>query len=94
MIIADAFLVSLIHALPVVTLAIGDFLNGIAGLFGGAILLVIGVLVIIFIVAAAVVLLPAILVAFLVWLVTGSFFFAGVSFLVVALLSIVAIADD
>jgi hypothetical protein len=94
MMIPDAFLAGLIQASPTVMLALGDLLNGMAGLFGGVILLIIGVLVILFIVAAAIVLLPAILVAFLVWLVTGSFFFAGVSFLVVALLSIVAIADD
>jgi hypothetical protein len=54
---------------------------------------IIGVLVIIFIVAAAIVVLPAILVAVLVWFVTGSFFYAGIAFLVVALISIFAMAD-
>lgn len=71
-----------------------DLLGGLVGLFGGVILLIIGIVIIIFIVAAAIVVLPAILVAFLVWLLTGSFFFAGVAFLVVAVISIVAVADD
>jgi hypothetical protein len=69
-------------------------LTGIADLFGGIILLAIGVLIIIVIVAAAIVLLPAILVAFLVWLVTASFFYAGIAFLIVAIISVVAMAGD
>jgi hypothetical protein len=69
-------------------------LTGIADLFGGIILLAIGVLVIIVVVAAAIVLLPAFLVAFLVWLLTASFFYAGIAFLIVALISVVAMAGD
>jgi hypothetical protein len=91
----DAFLLSLVQAMSSAPLYMGErVLNGIADLFGGIILLVIGVLVIIFIVAAAIVVLPAILVAVLIWFVTGSFFYAGIAFLVVALISIFAMAGD
>jgi hypothetical protein len=91
----DAFLLSLIQALSSAPLFVGErLLNGIADLFGGIILLIIGVLIIVFIVAAAIVVLPAILVAVLVWFVTGSFFYAGIAFLVVALISIFAMAGD
>lgn len=69
-------------------------LQGVADLLGGVILLVIGLLIIVFIVAAAIVLLPAILVAVLVWFVTGSFFYAGIAFLIVAVISIFAVAGD
>ena len=69
-------------------------LTGIADIFGGIILLVIGVLIIIVIVAAAIVLLPAILVALLIWLLTGSLFYAGIVFVIVALISAVAMAGD
>jgi len=95
MIVLDAFFLGLIQALSNTPLYVGErLLNGIADLFGGIILLIIGVLIIIFIVAAAIVVLPAILVAVLVWFVTGSFFYAGIAFLVVALLSIFAMAGD
>ena len=93
--ILEALLLSIIQALATAPLFIGErILNGIFDLFGGIIFLVIGVLVIIFIVAAAIVVLPAILVAALVWIVTGSFFYAGIAFFVVALISIFAWADD
>jgi hypothetical protein len=95
LIVFDAFLLSLIQALSNAPLYVGErLLNGIADLFGGIILLIIGVLIIVFIVAAAIVMLPAILVAVLVWFVTGSFFYAGIAFLVVALISIFAMAGD
>ncbi len=95
MMVLDAFLLGLIQALSNAPLYVGErILNGIADLFGGVLLLVIGVLIIVFIVAAAIVLLPAILVAVLVWFVTGSFFYAGIAFLVVALISIFAMAGD
>ena len=56
MIILDVFLFSIIHALPNTSLAlIPAFLTGIADLFGGAILLIIGVLIIVLVVAAAIV---------------------------------------
>ena len=94
MILIDAFLLSLVQALPNSHLFIGErILNGFADLFGGIVLLVIGVLIIVLLVAAAIVLLPAILVAVLVWFLTGSFFYAGIAFLVVALISLVAMAD-
>lgn len=93
--ILDAFLLSLIQALSNTPLYLGErILHGLADLFGGIILLVIGAVIIIFVVAAAIVLLPAILVGFLVWLATGSFFYAGIAFLVVALISIFAMAGD
>jgi hypothetical protein len=38
--------------------------------------------------------LPAIVAAALVFLLTGSFFYAGIAFLAVALISMVAAADD
>jgi hypothetical protein len=93
--ILDAFLLSLIQALSNTPLYLGErILHGLADLFGGIILLVIGVLVIVFVVAAVIVMLPAIILGFLVWLVTGSFFYAGIAFLVVALISIFAMAGD
>ncbi len=95
MIILDVFLFSIIHALPNTSLAlIPAFLTGIADLFGGAILLIIGVLIIVLVVAAAIALLPAIIVAVLVWFLSGSFFYAGIAFLVVALISLVAMSGD
>ncbi len=67
---------------------------GYRDLLGGIILVVIGILIIALIVAAAIVLIPAIVVAIVVWLLTGSFLYAGIAFLIVALLSIVAVVDD
>lgn len=66
-------------------------LTGTADLVGGIILLIVGILVIALIVAVALVLLPAIIIAVIVWFLTGSFFYAGIAFLVVALISIVAV---
>jgi hypothetical protein len=86
MIIFDAFLLSIIQSFP-------SILTGIADLFGGLILLIIGVLIIVLIVAAAIVLLPAIIVAVVVWFLTGSFLYAGIAFLVVAIISAVAMSD-
>ncbi len=95
MIALDASLLSLIQALSGTPLYVGErVLKGVADLFGGIILLAIGVVIIVFIVAAAIVLLPAILVAVLILFVTGSFFYAGIAFLVVAVISIFAIAGD
>jgi hypothetical protein len=85
----DAFVFSILHALPSTSLYMfSGILTGIADLFGGIILLVIGILVIVLIVAAAIILLPAIIVAVIVWFLTGSFFYAGIAFLVVALLGL------
>lgn len=66
-------------------------LTGFADIFGSLILLVIGILVIVLVVGVLLVLLPAILVAVLVWFLTGSFFYAGIAFLVVAIISLVAL---
>jgi hypothetical protein len=63
-------------------------LTGIADLFGGIILLVIGILIIVLIVAAAIILLPAIIVAVVVWYLTGSFLYAGIAFLIVAVIGL------
>ena len=62
--------------------------SGITDMIFGAIPLIIGILVIIVIVGVAIVLLPAIIVGIVVWFLTGSFFFAGIAFLVVAVLSL------
>jgi hypothetical protein len=94
MILIDAFLFSIIHALPNTSLFLGErILTGVADLFGGVILLIIGVLIIVLLVAAAIVLLPAIIVAVIVWFLTGSFLYAGIAFLAVALISLIAMAD-
>lgn len=85
-----AILIAVIQALQVGA----SFLNGMAGTFGGIILLVLGALIILVLVAAALVMLPAILVAALIWFITGSFFLAGIAFLAVAVISIFAMADD
>ncbi len=95
MMIIDALLLGLVHVFLNAPLFVGErILNGMADVFGGVLLLVIGVVVIIFIVAAAIVLLPAILVVVLILFVTGSFFYAGIAFLVVALISVFAMAGD
>jgi len=95
LIVLDAILLSLIQPLLNASLYFGErILSGIADIFGGIILLVIGVLVILLVVAAAIVLIPAILVAVLVLFVTGSFFYAGIAFLAVALISMLAMAGD
>ncbi|MGI0080561.1 MAG: hypothetical protein ACRECH_13170 [Nitrososphaerales archaeon] len=64
--------------------------TGIADLFGGVIFVVIGIIIIVLLVEAAIVLLPAIIVAVIVWFLTGSFFYAGIAFLIVAVISLVA----
>jgi hypothetical protein len=95
MIVFDAFLFSIIQALSNTPLFIGEkIFTGIVDVFGGIILFAIGILIILLVVAAAVVLLPAIIVAVVVLFLTGSFFYAGIAFLAIALISIVAIADD
>ncbi|MGB9714636.1 MAG: hypothetical protein ACPLZC_06660 [Candidatus Bathyarchaeales archaeon] len=51
-------------------------------------LLVIGIIIIIVIVKILLFILPAAIIAIVVWLLTGSFFWAGVAFVVVALISL------
>jgi hypothetical protein len=85
----------MIQALSNTSLFIGEkIFTGVADVFGGVILFVIGILIIALVVAAAIVLLPAIIVAVVVFFLTGSFFYAGIAFLAIALISIVALADD
>jgi len=69
------------------------FLAGYPDIFGCLVFLIVGILVIALLIAAAVVLLPAIIIATFVWFLTGSFLFAGISFLVVAVLWLAAIAE-
>jgi len=95
MLALEAFLISLLQASPNVPfVVVTKILTGFADLFGGVILLIIGILVIVVVIAAAIVLLPAIIVAVVVWFLTGSFFYAGIAFLAVALIGIIAVADD
>jgi hypothetical protein len=65
--------------------------GGVVGLLGAFVLVIVGILVIVLIVGALLVLLPAIIVAIVVWFFTGSFFFAGIAFLIVAIISIIAV---
>ena len=67
-------------------------LVGLADFFGFIILLVIGAVIIVLIVGLAIVFLPAILLALIVFFLTGSFFYAGIAFLIVALISLVSLA--
>jgi hypothetical protein len=93
MIVLGVLLLNLIQGLPNTSLFFGErILTGLADIFGGLVLLIIGILIIVLLVAAAIVLLPAIIVAVLIWFLTGSFFYAGIAFLVVALISVVAMA--
>ena len=66
-------------------------LTGLADILGGFIVLIIGILIIVLVVGVLVVFLPAIIVAAVVWFLTGSLFLAGIAFLVVAVISIAAI---
>ncbi|MGI0091679.1 MAG: hypothetical protein ACREBS_08220 [Nitrososphaerales archaeon] len=84
-----AVLFSMIQVLPYAPYL--GILSGIADIFGGFILLIIGILVIILIVGVLIVLLPAIIVAIIVWFLTGSIFYAGIAFLIVAIISLVAL---
>ena len=70
------------------------FLTDYPDIFGGLVFLIVGILVIALLITAAAVLLPAIIIAAFLWFLTGSFLFAGVSFLVVAVVCLAAIVDD
>jgi len=67
-----------------------SILGVVADILAAVILLVIGILVIVFLVRLAIVLLPAIIISIIIWFFTGSFFYAGIAFLIVALVSLVA----
>ena len=84
-------IIQLLFAVPLVSqpLSLG-ILSGVWDLIGGFIPLIIGVLVIVLLVGLAIILLPAIIVAVVVWFLTGSFFYAGIAFLIVAVISLVA----
>ena len=73
------------------SLSVEHILSGIADVLGGIILLVIGILIIVLLVSVAIVLLPAIIVAALVWFLTGSIFYAGIAFLIVAIISLIVV---
>jgi len=53
------------------------------------VLLIIGILILVLIVKVLFLFLPAAIVAIVVWFLTGSWFWAGVAFLIVALISII-----
>lgn len=92
---------SLIFLPPFLALAAPDFysslvlgvitpiLHGFADLIGAGILVIIGILIIVLLVGLAIIVLPAIIIAIVVWFLTGSFFYAGIAFLIVALISLV-----
>jgi len=71
-----------------------QFLASMLDSLGGLILLALGVLVIVVLVAAAIVLLPAIVLAVLAFFLTGSLLLAGIVFLGVGAISMVAMVDD
>lgn len=94
MIVFDALLLSLIHAFPNASLLLSGeaILSGLPDIFGGIILLVIGILIVAALIATAIVLLPAIIIGVLVWFLTGSFLFTGIAFLVVCVIWLAAIS--
>jgi hypothetical protein len=95
MVVLNAVMVILAHVSPNVFFHSEEStVIAIPDLFGGILLLVAGILIIAILIAAAVVLLPAIIAAAAVWFLTGSLFLAGVAFLIVAIVWLVAIADD
>ena len=54
-----------------------------------AILLLVGIVIIVLIAEVLLFILPAAIVAFIVWFLTGSLFLAGIAFLIVALISLI-----
>lgn len=62
---------------------------GLVGLLVFAVLVVIGILIIVFVVGALISFLPATIVAIVVLLLTGSWLYAGIAFLVIAVLMII-----
>ena len=84
-------IIQLLFVVPLVSQSLSlGILSGMWDLIGGFIPLVIGILIIILVVGLAIIVLPAIIVAVVVWFLTGSFFYAGVAFLIVAVVSIAA----
>jgi hypothetical protein len=62
---------------------------GLLGLLVFAVLVVIGLLIIIFVIGSLIMFLPATIIAIVVLLLTGSWFYAGMAFLVIAVLMII-----
>jgi len=75
--------------LPLLQQSYLQIVGGIIAIIGAFILVVIGILIIVLIVGAAIFLLPAIIVGIIIWFLTGSFFYAGIAFLIIALISLV-----
>lgn len=61
---------------------------GLLALFIFTILVVVGILIIIFVIGSMIMFLPATIIAIIVLLLTGSWFLAGIAFLVVAVLMV------
>jgi hypothetical protein len=62
---------------------------GLLALFIFAILVVVGILIIVFVIGSMIMFLPATIIAIIVLLLTGSWFLAGMAFLVVAVLMVI-----
>jgi hypothetical protein len=73
---------------------IPPILTGLPDTLLGLVLLIVGILIIVLVVAAAIVLLPAVIVGIVVWFLSGSLLYAGIAFLIVAVIWAVAISDD
>ena len=62
---------------------------GLLALLVFAVLVVIGILIIIFVIGSLIMFLPATIIAIVVLLLTGSWYFAGIAFLIIAVLMII-----
>ena len=62
---------------------------GLLGLLVFAVLVVIGLLIIVFVIGSLITFLPATLIAIAVLLLTGSWYYAGIAFLIIAVLMII-----
>ena len=62
---------------------------GLFGLIVFAVLVVIGLMIIIFVIGSLIMVLPATVIAIVVLLLTGSWFYAGIAFLIIAVLMII-----
>jgi hypothetical protein len=62
---------------------------GLLGLLVFAVLVVIGLMIIIFVIGSLIMFLPATVIAIVVLLLTGSWFYAGIAFLIIAVLMII-----
>jgi hypothetical protein len=62
---------------------------GLVALLVFAVLVVIGILIIVFIIGSLITFLPATIIAIIVLLLTGSWFYAGIAFLLIAVIMII-----